>query len=197
MSLMLIYARVILRIIMPSCYSHHTHAIASVQSRPSTSSSQGKSLASLTPMQKLKQNSTKISNPRSNTNTSGDARSSEGWAVSSPRDVGSSSSVSASLQSSYKTPSPTSDAIRSSTSPQSPQFSTADRTILEELKRTINVRAAQFTFKGAGTVDGCGIARLGKKHHPYRREEVPYPRSYDREVLDLYVATRLYDFMQR
>jgi hypothetical protein len=27
----------------------------------------------------------------------------------------------------------------------------------------------------------------GKKYHPFRKREVPYPRSYDKEVVDLYV----------
>ncbi|KAF7365119.1 Methyltransf-25 domain-containing protein [Mycena venus] len=74
---------------------------------------------------------------------------------------------------------------------QDPKFSTADRTILQELKRNINARAAQFVIKGgpAGTESGLGrtssLRRAGSKHHAYNREEVPYPRSYAREVLDL------------
>lgn len=74
-----------------------------------------------------------------------------------------------------------------------PKFSTADRTILKELKRNISARAAQFVIKGGpGSEGGHGHAgsagtasRLGTKHHAYTREEVPYPRSYAREVLDL------------
>lgn len=57
------------------------------------------------------------------------------------------------------------------------KFSTADRTILEELRRTISARAAQFVLKGPQT------SRV--RHHPYPREEVPYPRSYAREAVDL------------
>ncbi len=83
------------------------------------------------------------------------------------------------------------------------KFSTADRTILEELKRNISARAAQFIVKGglSGCVkpgfgpnggDGWGAATLGglgimggRKHHPFGKDEVPYPRSYERDVLDL------------
>lgn len=65
------------------------------------------------------------------------------------------------------------------------KFSTADRTILKELKRNISARAAQFVVKGAGAWAGTGYVRPGRKHHPYSRDEVPYPRSYEREVLDL------------
>jgi hypothetical protein len=61
---------------------------------------------------------------------------------------------------------------------QNLRFSTADRTILEELKRNISARNAQFVVKGP-------VVGEGKKHHPYRKEEVPYPRNYEREVLDL------------
>ncbi|KAJ6585074.1 hypothetical protein B0H19DRAFT_1108040 [Mycena capillaripes] len=73
---------------------------------------------------------------------------------------------------------------------QDPKFSTADRTILQELKRNISARAAQFVIKGGPAESGRlssspSSLRLGAKHHAYSREEVPYPRSYAREVLDL------------
>ncbi|KZT25388.1 hypothetical protein NEOLEDRAFT_359341 [Neolentinus lepideus HHB14362 ss-1] len=51
-------------------------------------------------------------------------------------------------------------------------LSTPDRTILQELKRSIAARDAQFAVKG------------GKKHHPYPATLVPYPRSYERQVVD-------------
>ncbi|KAF9267364.1 hypothetical protein L218DRAFT_995627 [Marasmius fiardii PR-910] len=86
-------------------------------------------------------------------------------------------------------------------------FSTADRTILEELKRNIQARASQFVTKGGGPV-GLNMAELGvastfssgrvggigggKRHHAYPKEEVPYPRSYEREVLDLDVWETLF-----
>jgi hypothetical protein len=71
-----------------------------------------------------------------------------------------------------------------------PKFSTADRTILQELKRNINARAAQFVIKGgpeSGLRRAASITSrgAGSKHHAYARDEVPYPRSYAREVLDL------------
>ncbi|KAJ7095794.1 hypothetical protein B0H15DRAFT_1019865 [Mycena belliarum] len=71
-----------------------------------------------------------------------------------------------------------------------PKFSTADRTILKELKRNISARAAQFVIKGGPAesgraASGASLTRLGSRHHAYNREEVPYPRSYVREVLDL------------
>ncbi|CAK5284078.1 unnamed protein product [Mycena citricolor] len=71
------------------------------------------------------------------------------------------------------------------------KFSTADRTILKELKRNISARAAQFVIKG-GLDDrsgyqpgGASFMRMGAKHHAFDHDEVPYPRSYAREVLDL------------
>jgi len=67
------------------------------------------------------------------------------------------------------------------------KFSTADRTILEELKANIRAREAQFVIKGAGHRILGGRKSNGKKHHPYPKDEVPYPRSYDREVVDLCV----------
>ncbi|KAJ3932321.1 MAG: hypothetical protein NXY57DRAFT_894439 [Lentinula lateritia] len=66
------------------------------------------------------------------------------------------------------------------------KFSTADRTILEELKRNISAREAQFIVKGPLT------NHSGRKHHPFNKEDVPYPRSYDREVLDLDVWETLF-----
>ncbi|KAF8177014.1 hypothetical protein BJ912DRAFT_1063707 [Pholiota molesta] len=65
------------------------------------------------------------------------------------------------------------------------RFSTADRTILEELKASIRAREAQFKLKGVGhTVLGGGRCS-GKKYHVYPKEIVPYPRSYERDVIDL------------
>lgn len=66
-----------------------------------------------------------------------------------------------------------------------PKFSTADRKILEELKLNISAREAQFVKKGTGVSFGRNGVGCGKKHHPYSRRDVPYPRSYEREVLDL------------
>ncbi|KAJ3918521.1 hypothetical protein F5877DRAFT_42441, partial [Lentinula edodes] len=66
------------------------------------------------------------------------------------------------------------------------KFSTADRTILEELKRNISAREAQFIVKGPLANNS------GRKHHPFKKEDVPYPRSYDREVLDLDVWETLF-----
>jgi len=65
------------------------------------------------------------------------------------------------------------------------KFSTADRTILEELKANILAREAQFVIKGIGHATVGGKKCPGKKYHPYSKEDVPYPRSYDREVVDL------------
>ncbi|KAI0923210.1 hypothetical protein AcV7_005787 [Taiwanofungus camphoratus] len=53
------------------------------------------------------------------------------------------------------------------------QFSTVDRTILEELRRKIQARESQF------------IVRNGKKYHAFPVKEVPYPRSYEKRVVDL------------
>ncbi|TFK52605.1 hypothetical protein OE88DRAFT_1734576 [Heliocybe sulcata] len=51
-------------------------------------------------------------------------------------------------------------------------LSTPDRAILLELKRSIAARDAQFVTRG------------GKKHHPYSAKVAPYPRSYERQVVD-------------
>ncbi|TFK74840.1 hypothetical protein BDN72DRAFT_634881 [Pluteus cervinus] len=85
-------------------------------------------------------------------------------------------------------PTPSSSAHSPKTPPKSPKpelkFSTADRTILEELKRNILARESQFVVKGAIPGGPTGV-RQGRKHHAYSRTEVPYPRSYERVVLDL------------
>jgi hypothetical protein len=67
-----------------------------------------------------------------------------------------------------------------------PNFSTLDRTILEELKASLTARESQFAYKGPRG----GLGRIGEKgfrHHPFKKEEVPYPRSYERTVVDLSV----------
>ena len=69
-----------------------------------------------------------------------------------------------------------------------PNFSTLDRTILEELKLALTARESQFVYKGQGSGGGMGIGamnRRGERHHPYPKQEVPYPRSYERGVVDL------------
>ncbi|KAG2009833.1 hypothetical protein CC2G_012717 [Coprinopsis cinerea AmutBmut pab1-1] len=72
------------------------------------------------------------------------------------------------------------------------KFSTADRTILEELKRNLHARDAQFVMKGVGVHLVDGTISPGKKHHPYTTKDVPYPRSYEREVIDLDVWETLF-----
>lgn len=52
-------------------------------------------------------------------------------------------------------------------------FSTVDRTILEELRQKIRAREEQF------------VVRSGRKYHAFPSDEVPYPRSYDRNMVDM------------
>ncbi|KAG6890598.1 hypothetical protein C0995_006574 [Termitomyces sp. Mi166 len=68
---------------------------------------------------------------------------------------------------------------------QNLNFSTADRTIFEELKRNLEARDAQFVIKGEGSSLGSPLTCRGKKYHAFPPERVPYPRSYEREVIDL------------
>ena len=49
---------------------------------------------------------------------------------------------------------------------------------------SIRAREAQFVVKGIGNFVGGGQSS-GKKHHSYPAKEVPYPRSYEKEVIDL------------
>jgi hypothetical protein len=50
---------------------------------------------------------------------------------------------------------------------------------------SIRARDAQFVVKGIGKLVVGGGRSLGKKHHSYPAKAVPYPRSYDTEVVDL------------
>ncbi|KAI9510592.1 hypothetical protein F5148DRAFT_976528 [Russula earlei] len=52
------------------------------------------------------------------------------------------------------------------------RFSTADRAILKELKLGAAARESQFKIKGS------------KKHHAFPANEAPYPRNYERSVID-------------
>lgn len=65
------------------------------------------------------------------------------------------------------------------------KFPTADRTILEQLKMSIRAREGQFALKGIGHLALGGGQCRGKKYHSYPSKEVPYPRSYEKEVVDL------------
>ena len=58
-------------------------------------------------------------------------------------------------------------------------FSTVDRTILAELRQKLRAREAQFVVRGA------------RKYHAFPAEDVPYPRSYDRHVVDMCVLSLL------
>lgn len=58
------------------------------------------------------------------------------------------------------------------------RFNTTDRKILQELKLGQSAREAEFVTKGLP-------AQHPQRHHPHSRTQVPYPRSYEREVLDL------------
>jgi hypothetical protein len=49
----------------------------------------------------------------------------------------------------------------------------------------IRAREDQFVVKGIGNSVVGGGKSPGKKHHSYSAKEVPYPRSYEREVVDL------------
>ncbi|PIL22811.1 hypothetical protein GSI_15506 [Ganoderma sinense ZZ0214-1] len=53
------------------------------------------------------------------------------------------------------------------------QFSTVDRTILQELRQKIRAREEQF------------VTRSGRKYHAFAPGDVPYPRSYDRQMVDM------------
>ena len=46
-------------------------------------------------------------------------------------------------------------------------------------------RAVHFVVKGARHALSDGGISPGQKHHVYPREVVPYPRSYEQEVIDL------------
>ena len=73
---------------------------------------------------------------------------------------------------------------------QDAKFSTADRTILEQLKLNIRAREDGFVVKGIGNLVMGGGQCRGKKHHSYPAKQVPYPRSYDKEVMDLWVEKK-------
>jgi len=40
-------------------------------------------------------------------------------------------------------------------------------------------------LKGVGGLAVGGGKCIGKRHHPYPAKEVPYPRNYEKEVVDL------------
>lgn len=50
---------------------------------------------------------------------------------------------------------------------------------------SIQEKEAQFVLKGIGNSVVGGGRSPGKKHHSYSAKKVPYPRSYEREVVDL------------
>lgn len=74
-------------------------------------------------------------------------------------------------------------------------FSTLNPTSVAELKNPLAAPESQFVFKGPsylGSSIGLGLGRnrsaagkVGVRHHPFEKEEVPYPRSYERGVVDM------------
>ncbi|PPR04105.1 hypothetical protein CVT24_010678 [Panaeolus cyanescens] len=90
-----------------------------------------------------------------------------------------------SVTSSHGSPSEIQNGLKSPPASNTMRFSTADRTILQELKATIQAREAHFVMKGVGAPVVGGGKSKGKKHHCYPVKEAPYPRSYEREVIDL------------
>lgn len=50
---------------------------------------------------------------------------------------------------------------------------------------SIRAREGQFALKGIGHLALGGGQCRGKKYHSYPSKEVPYPRSYEKEVVDL------------
>ncbi|KAF9468493.1 hypothetical protein BDZ94DRAFT_1245494 [Collybia nuda] len=165
-----------------------------------STSSQGKNLSNLAQIRRRKSTGAKAMKARSNTlpisSTSGKASTTNLTYTEAPSNIhnhtGGTASKSAPTTPKipYKATVPSLAHPLPSLSPsviplqQDLKFSTADRTILEELKRNIRVRAAQFTFKGIGNTVGL-VGNCGKKHHPFPMEDVPYPRSFERDVLDL------------
>ncbi|KAF8073742.1 hypothetical protein FPV67DRAFT_763246 [Lyophyllum atratum] len=172
--------------------------------RVSISSAQGKSLAEITHLRRRKSTSSKASKSRSNTIPVASSQSSGplftpglGPTTSKRESVPPSKSAPTTPRLSHQTSSrpivpplvPLPAPVISDQPLVSPQtdlrFSTADRTILEELKRGIKAREAQFVVKGEGSTSGSGLGSRGKKHHAFPPDEVPYPRNYEREVIDL------------
>ncbi|KAH9851526.1 hypothetical protein C2E23DRAFT_732734 [Lenzites betulinus] len=74
----------------------------------------------------------------------------------------------------------TARAMRDESAKNDLPFSTLDRTILAELQQKIRAREGQF------------VIRNGRKYHTFPAEEVPYPRSYDRQVVDMDVWDNLW-----
>lgn len=184
---------------MLAFYNSHPNLSLS-QPRVSTSSSQGKTLSDIVQIRRHKSTGAKAMKARSNTlptlSTFGQANAAKlNVEASSNRTTLLGVSASKSAPTTPKIPHkaavpplahPVPSLPPSAVHPQPDlKFSTVDRTILEELKRNIRARAAQFTLKGAGSTIGLVGSCCGKKHHPYSMEEVPYPRNFERDVLDL------------
>lgn len=180
-------------------HNQYTNAAPS-QPRVSISSSQGKSLSDFAHIRRRKSTGAKTMKARSNTlpTSPTSAQANTGLSSNTTPHISNSASKSAPTtpKLSHKAtvpplanpipPLPPSTTLKQPLASPQPnlKFSTADRTILEELKRNIRARAAQFILKGGSTTRSAGNCR-GKKHHPYPLEEVPYPRNYERDVLDL------------
>ncbi|KAG6854133.1 hypothetical protein C0991_010297 [Blastosporella zonata] len=185
---------------MLTMFNANLYSTPPPQNRLSASSSQGKLPTDITFIRRRKSTSAKSTKTRSNF---------FGYSYNAPGDVsGSGHSISgkSSIKSASKraratpslpplpplSPFPPSNSHKSSTTPQADlRFSTADRTILEELKRNLKAKDAQFVMKGEGSLLGPALGSRGKKHHAFPKEEVPYPRSYGREIMDLYLDDQM------
>lgn len=64
-------------------------------------------------------------------------------------------------------------------------FSTADRTILRQLRFFKDAHDKEFIIKGKGFHQQGGGVTPGKIHHAYQEKDAPYPRCYDSRAQDL------------
>ncbi|KAG6849933.1 hypothetical protein H0H93_003462 [Arthromyces matolae] len=163
------------------------------QARTSTSSSQGKSFSDLAHIRRRKSTSAKSSKPRPSLLRSPSHPSDPIIAAPLPPETPKLSikppklTHAASAQPSLS-PFPLFPPTSGQETPTphaNLNFSTADRAILEELKQNLRARDAQFVLKGEGSSLGSPLTSRGKKHHAFPPDKVPYPRSYEREVVDL------------
>ncbi|KAG6915147.1 hypothetical protein DXG01_013042 [Tephrocybe rancida] len=165
------------------------------QTRISTSSGQGKTLSDITHIRRRKSTSAKAAKTRSalfgpphlSLDPSGSGHASIDSARLSAKSATKLTHTTSSRPSLPPlTTSPTfTNQDRPLTTPQEDRFSTADRTIQQGLKEKREAKEAEFVKKGEGSSLVPALGFGGKRHHKFPKEEVPYPRSYEREVIDL------------
>lgn len=152
----------------------------SSQTRSSTSSNQGKSPSDVKPFRRRKSTSAKAAKPRFTFFASSFSTGHPSGSRNPPLE-----DVESSIESAYKLTHTASSRARLPPSVLLPKINGYDTPTESRQNLEFLPADPHFIVKGEGTSSCLPLAHRGKKHHAFPPEKIPYPRNYEREVVDL------------